>query len=52
MTLPTTIPLLGWTWNDLLFLILGAVLIGTALSATDDPEALVRQISGVQRIGR
>jgi len=29
-----------------------AVLIGTALSATDDPEALVRQISGVQRIGR
>ena len=31
MTLPTTIPLLGWTWNDLLFLVLGAVLIGTAL---------------------
>jgi len=31
VTLPTTIPLLGWTWNDLLFVILGAVLIGTAL---------------------
>ena len=31
MTLPTTIPLLGWSWNDLLFLTLGAVLIGTAL---------------------
>ena len=29
-----------------------AVLIGTALSAADDPEALARQISGVQRIGR
>jgi NADH-quinone oxidoreductase subunit J len=31
VSLPTTIPLLGWTWNDLLFLTLGAVLIGTAL---------------------
>lgn len=31
MTLPTTIPLLGWTWNDLLFLVLGTALIGTAL---------------------
>ena len=31
MTLPTTIPLLGWSWNDLLFLVLGSVLIGTAL---------------------
>ncbi|MET1232618.1 MAG: NADH-quinone oxidoreductase subunit J [Candidatus Limnocylindrales bacterium] len=31
MTLPTTIPLLGWTWNDLLFLVLAAVLVGTAL---------------------
>jgi NADH-quinone oxidoreductase subunit J len=31
VTLPTTIPLLGWTWNDLLFLVLAAVLIGTAL---------------------
>ncbi len=29
-----------------------AVLIGTALSAADDPEALARQISGVRRIGR
>ena len=31
MTLPTTIPILGWTWNDLLFLLLAAVLIGCAL---------------------
>jgi len=31
VTLPTTIPLLGWSWNDLLFLVLGSVLIGTAL---------------------
>jgi len=29
-----------------------AVLIGTALSAADDPEALAQQISGVTRIGR
>jgi NADH-quinone oxidoreductase subunit J len=31
VTLPETIPLLGWTWNDLLFLILAGTLVGTAL---------------------
>jgi indole-3-glycerol phosphate synthase len=29
-----------------------AVLIGTALSASSDPEALARAISGVRRVGR
>lgn len=29
-----------------------AVLIGTALSAADDPEALARRLSGVPRVGR
>jgi NADH-quinone oxidoreductase subunit J len=31
MTLPETIPLVGIAWNDLLFLILGAVLLGAGL---------------------
>jgi indole-3-glycerol phosphate synthase len=29
-----------------------AVLIGTALSAAEDPGALARQLSGVPRVGR
>jgi len=31
MKLPETIPFLGWAWNDLLFLLLAAALLGTAL---------------------
>ena len=31
MQLPDTIPFLGWAWNDLLFLLLAAALLGTAL---------------------
>ena len=31
MTLPQTIPLLGWSWNDLLFLTLATVLVGSGL---------------------
>jgi len=31
VTLPQTVPFLGWSWNDLLFLLLAAALLGTAL---------------------
>ncbi|MGZ6313073.1 MAG: NADH-quinone oxidoreductase subunit J, partial [Candidatus Limnocylindrales bacterium] len=31
LTIPTTIPFLGWTWNDLLFLVLAGGLLGSAL---------------------
>lgn len=31
LTIPSTIPLLGWSWNDLLFLILAGGLLGSAL---------------------
>jgi len=31
LTLPATIPFLGWTWNDLLFLVLAGGLLGSAL---------------------
>ena len=31
MTLPQTVPFLGWSWNDLLFLVLATALLGTAL---------------------
>ena len=31
MKLPDTIPFIGWAWNDLLFLVLAAALLGTAL---------------------
>jgi NADH-quinone oxidoreductase subunit J len=31
VTLPQTVPFLGWSWNDLLFLALAATLLGTAL---------------------
>ncbi len=31
MSLPQTIPFLGWSWDDLLFLILGGVMLGAAL---------------------
>jgi NADH:ubiquinone oxidoreductase subunit 6 (subunit J) len=31
VALPQTIPLLGWSWNDLLFLVLGGGLVGCAL---------------------
>lgn len=31
MTLPETIPLLGFTWDDLLFMTLAAVMVGSAL---------------------
>jgi NADH-quinone oxidoreductase subunit J len=31
VSLPQTIPFLGWAWDDLLFLLFGAVLLGAAL---------------------
>ncbi|MFI5262009.1 MAG: NADH-quinone oxidoreductase subunit J [Candidatus Limnocylindrales bacterium] len=31
LTIPATIPLLGWSWNDLLFLVLAGGLLGCAL---------------------
>ncbi|MEO7118026.1 MAG: NADH-quinone oxidoreductase subunit J [Candidatus Limnocylindrales bacterium] len=31
MGLPTTIPLLGWTWDDLIFVILSGMMLGSAL---------------------
>ena len=31
MTLPETIPLLGFAWDDLLFMILAAIMVGSAL---------------------
>ncbi len=31
LTIPSTIPFLGWTWNDLLFLALAGGLLGSAL---------------------
>jgi NADH:ubiquinone oxidoreductase subunit 6 (subunit J) len=31
MALPTTVPYLGWAWDDLAFLLLGGVLLGGAL---------------------
>ena len=31
MTIPDTVPVLGMTWNDLLFLFLAGVLLGSAL---------------------
>jgi len=31
LTIPATIPLLGWSWNDLLFLVLAGGLLGSAL---------------------
>ncbi len=31
MTLPETIPLLGFAWDDLLFIILAAIMVGSAL---------------------
>jgi NADH-quinone oxidoreductase subunit J len=31
VSLPSTIPLLGWAWDDLLFLLFGAVLLGAAV---------------------
>ena len=31
LTIPSTIPLLGWSWNDLLFLVLAGGLLGCAL---------------------
>lgn len=31
MGLPQTIPLLGWTWDDLIFVVLAAVMLGGAL---------------------
>jgi NADH:ubiquinone oxidoreductase subunit 6 (subunit J) len=31
MALPETIPLLGWAWDDLLFLMLGGVMLGAAV---------------------
>jgi NADH:ubiquinone oxidoreductase subunit 6 (subunit J) len=31
VSLPQTIPFLGWLWQDLLFLLLGAALLGTGL---------------------
>jgi NAD(P)H-quinone oxidoreductase subunit 6 len=31
MALPETIPLLGWAWDDLLFLLLGGIMLGSAI---------------------
>ena len=31
MALPQTIPLLGWTWDDLIFVVLAGVMLGSAL---------------------
>jgi NADH:ubiquinone oxidoreductase subunit 6 (subunit J) len=31
VSLPQTIPFLGWAWEDLLFLLFGGILLGTAL---------------------
>ncbi len=31
MAIPSTVPFLGWAWDDLLFLLLGGVMLGSAL---------------------
>jgi NADH-quinone oxidoreductase subunit J len=31
MTLPTTVPYIGWSWDDLLFLALAGIMLGSAL---------------------
>ena len=31
MALPQTIPLLGWAWDDLLFLLLSGIMLGAAV---------------------